>query len=146
MSPNGNLSPEVAAPGIRILKMNTDKTRKHLGSDDLYHVYFELSASPSPEWRIIFDQEWSSLQNPRKASLDERYLVVHCPLDEIAVTQLPALTKAVSLTNRSYHETMQHTADARHHQQDAWKQERAVVESVASSLAFDPPSDPHWIS
>ncbi len=39
---------------ILIERLNTDKTRRDIGSDMVHHVYFELSGHPAPEWISIF--------------------------------------------------------------------------------------------
>jgi hypothetical protein len=58
------------APEIRIERLNSDKTRKDIGWDTVYHVYFELTAPPAPEWRNIFTREWIGLNTTREASID----------------------------------------------------------------------------
>ena len=54
---------------IRILRLNSDKTRKDTSSADTYHVYFELSGQPSSVWRSMFEEEWKkqSLMATRRA-------------------------------------------------------------------------------
>jgi len=39
---------------LRIVRLNTDKTRRTLGSSTVYQVYFELSDYPPLAWREIF--------------------------------------------------------------------------------------------
>jgi hypothetical protein len=92
-------SPVEAALNMRIVRMNTDKTRKDIGSDPVYHVDFELSTDPPPEWRIFFGQEWGKLNLKEVADIDEACLVLHCQLNEVPTLLLPALKKAVDATN-----------------------------------------------
>jgi hypothetical protein len=126
-----------SAPEIRIERLNTDKTRKDIGSDTVYHVYFELSGRPSPEWRSIFGREWKVLNLAQEAEIDGAFLVVHCQLHEVAAVQLPALKKAVAATNEAHKQYVQKVATALEHREDVWRQERRAVEDMASSLRFD---------
>lgn len=89
-------------PEIRIVGLNTEKTRRTLGSYTMYQVYFDLSGNPPLAWRDIFGQEWKDLNPTQEAGLDGRFLVIHYPLQEIATTHLPALKKAVEATNNEY--------------------------------------------
>ena len=92
---------------IRIIRLNTDKTRKTNEADIQYQVYFELSGTPVQSWRTIFEQEWKELNHTQPqlsidVNVDNKFLVVHCSLQEIADIYLPALKKAVDATNKSY--------------------------------------------
>jgi hypothetical protein len=126
---------------IRITGINRDKTRKTNGSDTVYQVYLELSESPPQAWRSIFDGEWKIL-NPdqphlwQAASVDRAFLLMHCPLKEITL-QLPALKKAVSLTNTSYKQYLQEQEREQERREDVWQQERDAVDDIADSLHFD---------
>ena len=51
-----------STPEIRIVRLNTDRTRRTLGSTTVYQVYFELSVTPSWAWRDIFGREWKNLK------------------------------------------------------------------------------------
>jgi hypothetical protein len=127
---------------IRITGLNTDKTRKTGGADRGYQVYFELSGTPVQSWRTIFDQEWKELNQTQPqlsldVNVDNRFLVVHCSLHEIAGIYLPALKKAVDTTNKTYSKYSRDAAIAQQHQDDVWTQERKAVDDVAKSLKFD---------
>jgi hypothetical protein len=117
--------------------LNTDKTRKDTGSDTVYHVYFELSGHPPPEWTTIFGREWKALGLTHEADIDGAFVVLHSPLPEVATTQLPALKKAVAAANEAYKRYAQKDAAARRHRRDVWEQEREDVDALASSLRFD---------
>jgi hypothetical protein len=121
---------------IRIERVVTDKTRKDVGSDTMYHVYFELSGDPPTEWRTIFAREWKGLHPAVAASVDGAFLVVHCQLQEVLVTQLPALKKAVATTNEEFKRYVQKEAAALKQREDVWTQERKDVDAMASSLRF----------
>ena len=131
-----DLSTETA-PDIRIERMNSDKTRKDAGSDSVYHVYFELSGHPPPEWTSIFTREWSGLNQTQEVGIDGEFLVLHCELHDVAATRLPLLKKAVAATNEVYRRFAQEAATASEHRQDVWEKERKDVAAVAASLQFD---------
>ena len=137
MSENQQDTPKESAPEIRIERLNTDKTRKDSGSDTVYHVYFELSGHPSPEWRDIFGREWKRLSLTHEVGIDGGFLVLHCQLHEVATTQLPALKKAVAATNEAYKHFAQKEASALEHREDVWKQERKDVDAMAATLRFE---------
>jgi hypothetical protein len=128
--------PEYIAPDIHIERLNTDKTRKDLGIDAGYQVFFELSGSPAPEWKSIFSQEWKEMNLPHKADIDETFLVLHCQLHDVTPALLAALQKAVTKANEAYHLFAQGVASAVTHREEEWEQERRDVEAVASSLHF----------
>lgn len=69
-----------STPEIRIARLNTDMTRRTLGSTTVYQVYFELSGTPPLAWRDIFGREWKGLNPTQEAGIDGRFLVMHCPL------------------------------------------------------------------
>jgi hypothetical protein len=131
-----NLSTE-SAPEILIKRLNTERTRKDIGSDTVYHVYFELSEHPQPEWRSIFEREWKGLKLTQEAGVEGSFLVVHCQLEEVAGTQLPALKKVVDATNEAYQQYAQKEATALLGREDAWRQERMDVDAMAAPLRFD---------
>ena len=137
MDKNKNGTTPASGCHMRIERVNTDKTRKDTGSDIVYHVYFEMSDYPPPEWRRIFGRAWKSLNQTREAYTDGAFLVLHCPLDEVATTQLEALKKVVAATNEEYARYAQNELTALQHREDLWKEERAAVDAMASLLSFD---------
>ena len=122
---------------IRIVGLNTDKTRRTLGSTTVYQVYFELSARPPMVWCEIFGREWKAINTTQEARIDGTFLVLHCPLQEIALTQLPALKKTVEATNAAFLQYSRDQASDEQRRADVWTDERKVVEDVAKSLRFD---------
>jgi hypothetical protein len=126
-----------SSPEIRLVGLNTDKTRRTLGSTTVYQVYFELSGNPHLAWREIFGREWKDLNPTQEAGIDGRFLVMHCPLQEIATTHLPALKKAVEATNVAYKQYAQEQVTEEEHRADVWKEERKAVEDMAKSLRFE---------
>jgi len=122
---------------IRIVGLNTEKTRRDAGSKTLYHIYFELSGHPLPEWRSLFEREWRTISPAEGADIDGGFLVVHGQLSEVATIHFPALKKAVATTNEAYIRYAKKEATALEQRVDAWKQERKEVEDMAASLGFD---------
>lgn len=128
---------------IRIVGVNTDKTRKTEGSDTIYQVYFELSGTPPQTWRNIFEREWKALDATSlqqagwpEASIYGGFLVIHCTLQEVAA-HLPVLKRAVAASNKTYGQYVQVQAREQEHREDVWKQERQAVDDMAKSLRFD---------
>jgi hypothetical protein len=130
------LSPKMEAP-IRIKRLNTDKTRKDVGSDTVYHIYFELSAYPPPEWVAIFGREWDARKTSRKAEVDGGFLVLHCEIREVPARLFPALQQAVATTNAAFGQFEVKEASAQEQREDVWKQERKDVEAMAASLRIE---------
>lgn len=125
----------------RITGLNRDKTRKTDRMDARYDVYFELSRTPEQAWKTIFEREWKTLNlaQPRiwfEANVDNKFLIMHCFLDEIASTYLPLLKKAVDTTNIEYHRYACEEALENKRRTDVWAQERKSVDDMAESLRF----------
>ncbi len=106
------MTPSLAAsaPDIRIMRLKGKITPQTHESDVIYTVYFELSVTPPLAWKNIFCGEWLRL-NPRSSSgrclnanVERGFLVIRCPLQEIAGVHLPFLKKAVAATNKKYRE------------------------------------------
>lgn len=137
MPENQKNTPVSSSSDIRIERVNSEKTRKDAGSDTVYHVYFELSGHPPREWRDIFEREWKALNPASEAAIDGAFLVVHCQLQEVAATQLPALKQAVNATNEAFKQYAQQEATALESREEVWKKERQNVETMASTLRFE---------
>jgi hypothetical protein len=126
-----------AIPEIRIVGLNTGKTRRIPGAYTSYQVHFELSGNTPLAWRDIFGREWNDLNSTQEAGVDGRFLVIHCALQEIAGTYLPALKKAVDATNAAYKQYAREQAKEEERKGVVWKQERQAVEDMARTLEFD---------
>lgn len=125
------------SPVIRIIGLNTDKTRRTLGSYTVYQVYFELSGTPPLAWRDIFGREWKVLSPTLEAGIDGKFLVIQCPLQDVATTHLPALKKAVEATNTAYKQYSREQLTEEERRAEVWKEERKAVEEMAKLLHFD---------
>lgn len=126
-----------SVPEIRIVRLNTDKTRRTLGSNTVYQVYFELSGAPPLAWRDIFGRKWKDVNPKQEAGMAGKFLVMHCPLQEVAATHLPALKKAVQATNVAYKQYAREQVTKEKRKADAWKEERKTVEDMAGTLTFE---------
>lgn len=124
------------APDIRIERMNTDKTRKVIGSDVEYQIFLDLSGTPAPEWRTLFFHEWKKIGSLHHTELDGPFLIVHCPLHEMTPTELANLEKAAATANEAYHRFAQIEVTEVTRREEEWKEERKTVEAVATSLHF----------
>jgi hypothetical protein len=128
---------KIVSPDIQIIRLNTDKTRRTIGSYTVYQVYFELSASPPSAWRDIFGREWKDLNPQQEACVDGGFLVMHCPLQEVATIHLPLLKKAVRATNVAYKQYARELLTQEEDQAEARKKEQQIVEDLGKSLRFD---------
>lgn len=137
MSEDPKNTPADSLPGIRIKGMNTDKTRKDTGSETVFHIYFDLSEHPLPEWANIFEKEWQKLNPAPEATVEGSFVVLHCRLEEVEPTWLPVLKKAVAATSEAYGKYAEKEARDLEHREDAWKEERKEVDKMANSLRFD---------
>ncbi|MEW6060526.1 MAG: hypothetical protein AB1600_01160 [Bacteroidota bacterium] len=132
-----------SAVEIKIIGLNIDKTQKVNRSDTAYNIYFELSGIPSQVWKIIFEREWksktSSTQAEEKtteAGVDRGFLVIHCPLQEVAIRYLPLLNEAVTSTNSEYKRYLQRQELEQVRRENLWKEERQSVYEMAQTLNF----------
>jgi hypothetical protein len=130
-----------ATKDIRIIGINTDKTRRISDSETVYHVYFELSDSPSVLWRSAFEKEWRAVNTGQPlaqidAGIDGVILMIQCKLADIA-EYLPLLKKAVAATNRAYAILVTNQNAVEKNREDLWKNERSTVERYAKLLRFD---------
>jgi hypothetical protein len=137
VSEDSPLSTVDSTTEIRIVRLNTDKTRRTAGSETMYQVYFELSDTPTSTWRDFFAQEWLKANPAQEAVIDGRFLAVRSPLQEIAPVKLPALKKAVAEVNEAYRRHLLEMVREQEHRNDVRKLERADVDRVADSLRFD---------
>ena len=96
-----------ASTEIQIVGLNRDLTRETQKADSRYEVYFDLSGIPSPAWTKILTREWKRLNptEPRlwdRITIENHYLVMHWPPQEIAQKHLPVLKLAVAAANKTH--------------------------------------------
>lgn len=125
---------------IRIVSINTDKTRRLAGANSVYQIYFELSGPPPRAWRSIFQRRWKDLNPARpqvwqEAVIDRDLLVLHCVLPEV-VAHLQVLKKTVAITNKTHDRYVQQQAAEEGRREDVCKQERRAVDEMAELLEF----------
>jgi hypothetical protein len=121
---------------IRIIGMNTDRTRKTYGSDTVYEVCFELSGNPSLARKDIFSSEWKKTNPTQDVCINKGFLVMHCVLKEIS-TYLPFLKKTFDTANKKYRLYAQEQTKGKNHRDSVSKLGRKAVEDMAKSLHFD---------
>lgn len=144
MDKNAEATPNVPVEAIRITGLNMDKTRRADTSGPLYNIYFELSDNPSQGWKEFFQNEWATVtarSSPavklNDAAVDRGFLVVHASLDDVASVYLPALKASISSANALYADDCSRRERTRSVKEQAWQEERAQVEKMASTLTFD---------
>ena len=134
---------KATAAGIFMVGVNCDKTRKMAGSDVVYQVYFELSAAPPPAWGTLFDAEWKALNAAHPniweaATIDRRFLIMRCPLKDVAPLYFAVLKKAIVETNAKYDRSVQQQEIEGERRRAAWEDERSDVDAMAKTLQFGP--------
>jgi len=130
------------APKVRIVGVNTDKTRKKSGSETTYRVYLTLSENPPNAWRKLFAEDWKALGEAKpelqhEANVDGVFLSIDCSLGEVATIFLPALKQAVAVTNTSYMDFVRQEERKEIRKENVWKDERAAVDQMARPLKFE---------
>lgn len=137
--PPGPPALEPASGPIRLIRMNTDKTRRVEGAAE-YDVYFELSEPPPHAWRGFFLRQWRDLApEPLRehASIESGFLVLRCRLEDVGTVHLPVLQRAVAAADAPYRASLSNAAAATRRREDVWSDEREAVEKVAGSLRFE---------
>lgn len=127
---------------VRLIRVDTDKTRRVPGSEAVYRVCFVLSDTPAGAWKSAFVEAWKALggtrpELQRAATIDGGFLFVECGLHEVPDTILPALKQAVATANASYRDHVQREEREQTRKEDVWKDERKSVEDMARLLHFD---------
>ncbi len=124
------------APDIHILRMNTDKTRRWVGSNTEYQIFFEISGTPTPEWRAIFIDAWKKSGSVHHTDLDGPFLVLFSPIEEMTQEVLTLLENTFATTNEVYHRFASDEVKEAARREKAWSDERKTVEAVAAALHF----------
>lgn len=119
---------------IQIIGVDKRRTHNPDPRKAMFNVYLELSDSPPNGWDQFFVQERSFPRHTswRRAWLEGRYIVVHCPIDEVGRHHLPDLKQDVANANRKYREAL-----AEHLQQVARDQERRRAEEEERNRQLD---------
>ena len=128
-------------PEIHIARLNNDKTRRVDGSETVYNVYFELSATPPQSWETLFEGEWKliNVAHPdlwQAAHVDRNFLVLRSALDQVVPMHLPFLKQAVAATNVRYAQYEGIVAQERAERQMTWERERSDVEAMAKTVTL----------
>jgi hypothetical protein len=93
---------------VSVIGVNKQRTHNPSPNMLLYDVYLEMSTTPPSMWANILEEEHrfprSSLW--RRARVEGKYIVVHCPLNEVA-DHLEYLKEDVKNANKKYLEWME---------------------------------------
>lgn len=87
---------------IELKAVDMGKTSNPDQNYALYNVYFELTSEPDSVWidifKIVWSQIWYSMK--RKVRIENKYLIIYSPLDEIEKYHIAHLKTAIELTNK----------------------------------------------
>jgi hypothetical protein len=122
---------------VRIVRINTDKTRKVPGSEDVYHIYFELIVHPPAAWDRMFSEEWEKGKHVQKAAIEGGFLILDSRLKDVTDTTVHDMKRAISAANAAYSLYAWSNQQSRERREDVWKDERQDVERLARSLRFE---------
>lgn len=124
---------------IRIIGVDNDKLYKPDPQKLLYHVYFELSASPPAEWAQIFEAERRFPRHTmwRRAWMEGRHIVVHCVPDEVKKYHLNDIKLDVTNSNSKYREHLRRVAEAEARKALKEEKEQQDLDAALGGLDFD---------
>lgn len=123
---------------IKIVRVDKDQTYQPDPGRSLYHVHFELSTAPPAEWVAIFDAERRFPRHSmwRNAWVEDRYVVVHCPLAEVKAHHAADIATDVASTNAKYREHLHQAATRVARESSRHLQEKAKIDSALDGLQF----------
>jgi hypothetical protein len=127
---------------IKIIDLDTKRTKPSRKGSSMRHMYLELSDSPSAEWRKFFDAERSFPRHSmwRGAWIEGKYIVVDCVPEEIA-SHLADLKQDVASSNRKLNEAIERFTARQKVTKEAEKQAKEAevrnLEDLKSKLNFD---------
>jgi hypothetical protein len=119
---------------LHIIGVDKEQTFNPDPRKAMFNVYLELSSMPPSGWDQLFAQERSFPRHTmwRRAWLEGRYIVIHCPINEVGKHHLADLKQDVASTNRKYREVL-----AKHLLQVAREQERQRIEEQERNNQLD---------
>jgi TIR domain len=128
-----------AFENIRIVGVDRSRLFRPDPGRRLYHVYFELSDRPPPEWCQMFEAERELPRHAmwRRAWVEGKYVVVHCEPEEVEAHHLADLKEDVATSNQKYREHLKQEADARVLAAARGRTEEEVVLRMLGNLRFD---------
>jgi len=124
---------------VRILGIDNQRLYRPDPQKALYHVYFELSASPPQDWAQIFDAERRFPRHTmwRRAWIEGKYIVVHCVPEEIKKYHLNDIKQDVNSSNQKYRENLRRVAESQARQAHRETQEQIRLNEALDGLSFD---------
>ncbi|PEU28638.1 hypothetical protein CN532_11475 [Bacillus wiedmannii] len=123
---------------IRVISVDKGKTYNPDKEKTLYNVYFNLSNFPSREWVEIFEVERRFPRHSmwRKAWVEENYMVIHCPLDEVKKFHYKDVLQDVDNTNARYRSFLKQQAIKKHDAERARNNEALIIDNALEGLEF----------
>lgn len=124
---------------IRIVGVDASRLFRPDPGRRLYHIHFELSDRPPPEWCQLFEAEREVPRHTmwRRAWVEGKYVVVHCEPEEVEACHLADLKEDVATSNQKYREHLKREADARARAATRGRTEEEVVLRMLGNLKFD---------
>ncbi len=92
---------------VEISALDENRTYSTDKDQGLYEVFFELSAAPAYKWRRLFLSECARRKAAnndtwRNVRIEERFIVITAPLDEVQKTHHKNLVADVKTANANY--------------------------------------------
>jgi hypothetical protein len=123
---------------INVVGVDKGKTYNPNKEKSLYNVYFSLSEIPSREWIEIFEAERRFPRHSlwRKAWVEEKYIVVHCALEEIKDYHHRDILEDVKNTNAKYRSYLKQQAIKKQQAETNGNREVAKIDKAIEGLEF----------
>lgn len=111
---------------------NPDETKQ------IYNVYFLLSGTPPSDWVQIFEEERRFPRHARwrRAWIEGKGLIVHCPLDEVRLHS-DDIKQDVASSNQKYREYLHRLALQKEKERKRKDEERKKIDDAISGIDFD---------
>ncbi|HJZ93369.1 MAG TPA: hypothetical protein VKE40_21005, partial [Gemmataceae bacterium] len=124
---------------IRVIGIDTARLFRPDPTKKLYHVYFELSDRPAPEWCQFFEVEREFPRHTmwRKAWIEGKYVVVHCEPGEVEAYHMIDIRQDVATSNSKYREHLKRDADTRAREIARGREEEEEVLRTLAKVKFD---------
>lgn len=124
---------------IRIVGIDENRTYNPDRSKLLYNIYLTLSTEPLSDWVEIFNAERRFPRHTmwRRAWIEGKNIVVHCPLDELEKYHLKDLQQDVETTNKKYRQYLGEMAQRKAKAELEEREERSRIQELRRRLKFE---------
>lgn len=125
---------------LRIVGVDKNRTHNPDESMALYDVYLQLSADPPEHWDDLFGEQRRFPRHSmwRRAWVEDGFIVVHCPLEELQRYHLADLKEDVAETNKKYRALLEQSRRQHTRAQQRADEERRRKGQALDSLDFSP--------